>query len=107
MAHVDADDLEDDNDRPSPKSGLSTGVGLLIICGVLFVALIVCVGIGAALALPAMQQAREAARREQAKENMRQLGLALHHYQIVQPALPTPAVPAPTGEPSPQPVPAP
>ena len=45
-----------------------------------------------ALLLPAVQQAREAARRTQCKNNMKQFGLGLHNYHDVHNRFPLPAV---------------
>jgi hypothetical protein len=52
-----------------------------------------------ALLLPAVQQAREAARRSQSKNNLKQMGLAMHNYHDVFNNFPEGTVPSDTLEP--------
>src|SRR6056297_1446776 len=62
-----------------PKRGF-TLIELLVVIAI--------IAILVALLLPAVQQAREAARRSSCKNNLKQLGLAMHNYHDVHDCFP-------------------
>ena len=68
--------------RPAPARRGFTLIELLVVIAIIAVLI--------ALLLPAVQQARESARRTQCKNNLKQLGLAVHNFESTYRKLPHP-----------------
>lgn len=73
---------------PQSRGGVSALTIVLIVLGIFFLAAIVCVGLLAALLMPAVGAAREAARQMADSNNMKMVGLAMHNYADVYRCLP-------------------
>jgi type II secretory pathway pseudopilin PulG len=72
---------------------------LLIVAGGGVFVMLICGGVLAALMLPAVQSAREAARRTQCKNNLKQIALALHNYHDTYGVFPPAYIADETGKP--------
>ncbi len=79
---------------PTPRHAF-TLVELLVVIAI--------IGVLVALLLPAVQAAREASRRIKCQNNMRQIGLALHNFEISKGAFPEAAIDEDVNAPASQP----
>ena len=75
---------------PTPSGDGSTMKIVLIILGVILVLGVLICGVLAALLIPAVSAARDAAKRMQDQNNLKQIALAVHNYEATYKKMPAP-----------------
>src|SRR3954462_6657196 len=80
-----------------PRAAMGAGL-IVVVIGVL-ASLFVCGGVCLALLLPAVQAARQAARRAQSSNNLKQIMIALHNYHDANGSFPPAVVTDADGQP--------
>ncbi len=84
---------------PPAKTSGGGGVAIVVIVIACVFGVLVCGGVLVALLLPAVQAAREAARRSQCTNNLKQIALAFHNYHDVYKTFPPAYIPDENGQP--------
>lgn len=84
---------------PPPTSSGGGGAAVVAIVVACFFGVFACGGVLVALLLPAIQAAREAARRTQCANNLKQIAIAFHNYHDVYKTFPPAYIPDENGQP--------